>query len=52
MAHAYRVSIPDIKKQLIAFAVVPMLIVVGTYIPQYIEESRQWIKESQLPHNK
>lgn len=37
MAHAYRIPIPDIKKQLIAFAVIPILIVVGTYIPQYIK---------------
>ena len=36
MAHAYRVPIPNIKKQLIAFAVIPILIVVGIYIPQYI----------------
>lgn len=37
MAHAYRVTIPNIKKQLIAFAVIPLLIVVGAYIPQYIK---------------
>ena len=30
-------KLPDIKKQLIAFAVIPILIVVGTYIPQYIK---------------
>lgn len=37
IARAYRVPIPDIKKQLIAFAVIPILIVVGIYIPQYVE---------------
>lgn len=37
MAHAYRVPIPHIKKQLVAFAVIPILIVVGAYIPQYIK---------------
>lgn len=37
MAHAYGVPIPNIKKQLIAFAVLPVLIVIGIYIPQYVQ---------------
>ena len=37
MAHAYGVPIPNIKKFLIAFAVLPILGVIGVYIPQYVQ---------------
>lgn len=41
MANAYGVSVPDIKKQLAAFAIVPFLILVAIYIPQYAQASRE-----------
>lgn len=41
MACAYGVPVPDIKKQLIAFAVLPIFILIGVYIPQYIEANRE-----------
>ena len=37
MANAYGVHIPKVKKQLIVFAVLPVLILIGSYIPQYIK---------------
>ena len=40
MAKAYGVPIPDIKKQLIAFAIVPVLILIAIYIPQYAQGSQ------------
>ena len=40
MAKAYGVPIPDIKKQLIAFAIVPILILIAIYIPQYAQGSQ------------
>ena len=41
MAKAYGVPIPDIKKQLIAFAIVPILILIAIYIPQYAQGSQE-----------
>lgn len=45
MAEAYGVPIPKIKKQMIAFVVLPILIVIGVYVPQYAQ-GRQDMKEN------
>lgn len=37
MANAYGVTIPSVKKQIIALAVVPAVVLVGVYIPQYVQ---------------
>lgn len=44
MASAYGVSVPNTKKQLIAFAILPILIVIGVYIPQYMQGSQEMQK--------
>jgi len=36
MAEAYGIEVPSIKKKLIAFAIIPMLIIIGMYVPQYM----------------
>lgn len=46
MAKAYRVPIPNIKKPLIAFAVLPILVLIGAYIPEYVQSAEQRQEES------
>lgn len=41
MAEAYGVSIPNIKKQLIAFVIVPVLVLIAIYVPQYAQASQE-----------
>ena len=41
MADAYGVPVPNIKKQLIAFSIVPVLVLVAIYIPQYAQGSQE-----------
>ena len=41
MAEAYGVSVPNIKKQLIAFTIVPVLILIAIYLPQYAQGSQE-----------
>lgn len=41
MAEAYRVPIPNIKKRLVAFAILPMMLLIGMYIPQYMEGNQK-----------
>ena len=41
MADAYGVPVPNIKKQLIAFSIVPVLILIAIYIPQYAQGSQE-----------
>ena len=41
MAEAYRVPIPNMKKRLIAFAILPMMLLIGMYIPQYMEGNQK-----------
>lgn len=40
MAAAYGVKVPSIRGKLIAFAMIPLLVAIGIYIPQYAEGSR------------
>lgn len=40
MATAYGVTIPSIRGKLIAFALIPLLVAIGIYIPQYVDGSR------------
>lgn len=40
MAAAYRVTVPNIKGKLIAFALIPLSVAIGIYIPQYVDGSR------------
>ena len=37
MANAYGVTIPNVKKQIIALAAVPAVVLIGVYIPQYVQ---------------
>lgn len=37
MANAYGVAIPSAKKQIIALAVVPAIVLLGVYIPQFVQ---------------
>lgn len=37
MANAYGVTIPSVKKQIIALAVVPVIVLLGVYIPQFAQ---------------
>lgn len=37
MANAYGVVIPSAKKQIIALAVVPVIVLLGVYIPQFVQ---------------
>lgn len=41
IAEAYEIPIPSIKKQLIAFAIIPMLIIIGMYVPQYVHGNQE-----------
>ncbi len=41
MANAYGVTIPSAKKQIIALIVVPVIVLLGAYIPQYIQGSSE-----------
>lgn len=41
MTEAYGVSIPNIKKQLIAFAIVSVLALIVIYVPQYAQTSQE-----------
>ena len=45
MANTYGVRIPKIKKWIVGLGVLPVLIVIGVYIPQYMQ-GRQDMKES------
>ena len=40
MAAAYRVTVPDIRGKLIAFALIPLFVAIGIYIPQYAAGNR------------
>ena len=40
MAAAYGVQIPSIRSKLIAFALIPLFVAIGIYIPQYMDGSR------------
>lgn len=48
MAKAYGVPVPNIKKQLIAFATVPILILIAIYIPQYAQGSQETQEKTAL----
>ena len=37
MANAYGVTIPSVKKQIIALAVLPAIVLLGVYIPQFVQ---------------
>ena len=41
MADAYGVPVPNIKKQLIAFSIVPILVLIAVYVPQYVQGSQE-----------
>ncbi len=41
MANAYGVTIPSVKKQLIALAVVPVIVLFGVYIPQFVQGNNE-----------
>lgn len=41
MADAYGVPVPNIKKQLIAFSIVTVLVLIAIYIPQYVQGSQE-----------
>lgn len=41
MADAYGVPVPNIRKQLIAFSIVPVLVLIAIYIPQYAQGSQE-----------
>lgn len=41
MANAYGMTIPSAKKQIIALVVVPVIVLLGAYIPQYIQGSSE-----------
>lgn len=45
MADAYGVPVPNIKKQLIAFSIVPVLVLVAVYIPQYAQGNQDTQKK-------
>lgn len=40
MAAAYGVRVPNIRGKLVAFALIPLFIAIGIYIPQYVDGSR------------
>ena len=48
MAEAYRVPIPNIKKRLIAFAILPVMLLIGAYIPQYMEGNQEKQKNIEI----
>ena len=41
MADAYGVTVPNIKKQLVAFAIVPVLVLISVYVPQYAQANQE-----------
>lgn len=41
MANAYGVTIPSVKKQVIALVIVPAIVLLGAYIPQYVQGSSE-----------
>ena len=41
MAKAYGVPIPNIKKKLVAFAIVPVLVLIAVYVPQYVQGNQE-----------
>ena len=41
MAKAYGVPVPNIKKQLVAFSIVPVLVLVAAYVPQYVQGNQE-----------
>lgn len=41
MANAYGVTIPSVKKQVIALAVVPAIVLIGVYIPQFVQGNNE-----------
>ena len=41
MASAYGIAIPSAKKQIIALIVVPVIVLLGSYIPQFIQGSSE-----------
>ena len=41
MANAYGVTIPSVKKQAIALAVVPAIVLLGVYIPQFVQGNNE-----------
>ena len=41
MANAYGVTIPSVKKQVIALAVVPAIVLLGGYIPQFVQGNNE-----------
>lgn len=41
MAEAYRLPVPNAKKQLIAFVAVPIAVIVGAYVPQFARGSQE-----------
>ncbi len=40
MAEAYSVPVPSIRKKLVAFSIVPVLLLVAVYIPQYAQANQ------------
>lgn len=40
MAAAYRVTVPNIRGKLIAFALIPLFVAIGVYVPQYAAGGR------------
>lgn len=41
MANAYGMTIPSVKKQVIALAVVPTIVLLGVYIPQFVQGNNE-----------
>ena len=41
MANAYGMTIPSVKKQVIALAVVPAIVLLGVYIPQFVQGNNE-----------
>lgn len=41
MANAYDVTIPSVKKQIIALAVAPAIVLLGVYIPQFVQGNNE-----------
>lgn len=41
MAKAYGVPVPNIKKQLVAFSIVPVLVLIAVYVPQYVQGNQE-----------
>lgn len=48
MADAYGVTVPNIKKQLVAFAIVPVLVLISVYVPQYAQANQETQKKIAL----